>query len=53
MRVSFVELSDGFGAEDRIWDKLGNALVANNADVLVTNKMPFGRWCPSSPRFDT
>lgn len=45
-RVMVVEWPDGLRPRGRPWDEVVRAVDAIRPDLLITNEMPFGPWCP-------
>jgi N-carbamoylputrescine amidase len=44
MNIAYVQWPEGLQPEGAAWDSIRRAVDAANADILVTNEMPFGAW---------
>ena len=51
-RCAFLEWPEGLLPTSTAWDALRRQVVAAQADILITNEMPFGDWLPSAERLD-
>lgn len=44
MRVAYIESPEGLLPHSRQWQQLKTLIANENAEVLLTNEMPFGTW---------
>lgn len=51
-RIAFVEWKDGLSVESADWKDIEAQIRSAQADILITNEMPFGRWRPAQKAFD-
>lgn len=51
-KVAYLEWPDGLKAEGAEWNNIKLQVNAANADILVTNEMPFGSWRPVEKKFN-
>jgi N-carbamoylputrescine amidase len=51
-RIAYVQWPDGLLPDSVAWEQIRRAVSAANADILVTNEMPFGSWLPEQSEFD-
>ena len=50
--VAYVEWPDGIIPSGSDWDKISQDVKNSDADILVTNEMPFGSWLPVGPKYN-
>jgi N-carbamoylputrescine amidase len=51
-RVAFVEWPDGLEPASGEWRSIEALVRSESPDILVTNEMPFGAWCPITAKYD-
>ncbi|WP_238328015.1 carbon-nitrogen hydrolase family protein [Paraburkholderia mimosarum] len=51
-RIAYVQWPEGLLPHGDAWEQIRRAVSAANADLLVTNEMPFGTWLPEQPQYD-
>jgi N-carbamoylputrescine amidase len=47
-----MEAPTGLKPESTIWDGIQEIINQASPDLLITNEMPFGEWCPARNAFD-
>jgi len=52
MRVAYIESPEGLLPHSRQWQQLKTLIASENADVLLTNEMPFGTWLAAEEDYD-
>lgn len=53
MKIVFMEGNEGLIPYDVKWRELADSIKLHNADVLITNEMPFGNWLACDKQFDS
>jgi len=51
-KIAFVEWADGLTVGGSQWQDIKAQVCAAQADILITNEMPFGVWRPVDETFD-
>lgn len=52
VNIAFVQWPELLLPTGSTWDGIRRRIEAANADIVVTNEMPFGPWIAESPTFD-
>ncbi|MBU9277787.1 carbon-nitrogen hydrolase family protein [Burkholderia gladioli] len=52
VRILYVQWPDGLQPSGAAWEAIRRAVDAEQADLLVTNEMPFGPWLAITPDYD-
>ena len=51
-KIAYVEWQDGLIHDTEEWQTIADHVKNANADILVTNEMPFGAWRPTGKSYD-
>src|SRR5262245_9275417 len=51
MRIAFVEWSEALSTTEAHWGELKKSVNAAQAEILITNELPFGPWIADSAVF--
>lgn len=51
-KVAYVEWPDGLMPNGAEWDKISKTIENTQADILITNEMPFGAWLPIGSHYN-
>lgn len=51
-KLMVVEWPDGLLPQGEPWERIVTEVNAVRPDILLTNEMPFGTWCPAMDQYD-